>query len=64
MGLKPTYYATNVQFLESAEAKIVPSIMVEDWEVTLEKITRLNGDLFPGGGDTDYFDLGRKFSGR
>lgn len=31
--------------------------MTDDWSVTDEKLTKVNGVLFPGGAG-DYFDLG------
>lgn len=37
---------------------MVPLIMNEPAEVTMAKLTSLNGVLFPGGGG-DYYDFGQ-----
>ena len=47
-----------VQFMESAGARVVPLVVGESKEVTLEKLSKLNGVLFPGG-DGDYLEFGR-----
>ena len=48
--------SSYVQFMESAGARVVPLIMGEDWSVTLDKITKLDGILLPGGsGDYKAF---------
>src|SRR5687768_15658996 len=53
-----TYIMTPyVQFMESAGARVVPLIMGEPEEVTLEKLRKLDGVLMPGGGG-DYYDYG------
>jgi len=50
--------AAYVKFMESAGARVVPLIMGEPLEVTLEKVSKLSGVLFPGGGG-DYIEFGR-----
>lgn len=47
-----------VTFMESAGARVVPLILGETWDVTLDKINRVDGILFPGG-DGDYIEFGR-----
>jgi gamma-glutamyl hydrolase len=46
------------QFIEAAGARVVPLVLGEPREVTLEKLSKLNGVLFPGG-DGDYLEFGR-----
>jgi len=46
------------QFMEAAGARVVPLILGEPKEVTLDKLSKLNGVLFPGG-DGDYLEFGR-----
>lgn len=50
--------AAYVEFLQGSGARVVPLILGEDWSVTLDKINRLDGILFPGG-DGDYIEYGR-----
>jgi len=50
--------ATFVNFLESAGARVIPMVNGEPKEVTLDKLSRVNGVLFPGG-DGDYLDYGK-----
>jgi gamma-glutamyl hydrolase len=50
--------AAYARFMEAAGARVVPLIMGEPLETTLEKMSKLNGVLFPGGGG-DYIDFGR-----
>lgn len=45
--------------MQAAGARVVPLIWNEPWEVTLDKLSKLNGVLFPGG-DGDYIEYGRK----
>jgi gamma-glutamyl hydrolase len=49
--------AAYVKFMEAAGARVVPLILGEAEEVTLEKISKLDGVLFPGG-DGDYIEMG------
>lgn len=48
-----------VKFLEASGARVVPLILGEPEEVTMDKLSKLNGVLFPGG-DGDYTDYGLK----
>lgn len=54
-----TSYLMNsyVHYIESAGARVVPLILGEDEEKTIEKLKKLNGVLFPGG-DGSYYDHG------
>jgi gamma-glutamyl hydrolase len=47
-----------VDWLEAAGARIVPLVLGEDEEVTLNKLKGMNGVLFPGG-DGDYHEFGQ-----
>jgi len=49
--------AAYVKFMEAAGARVVPLILGEEEAVTLEKISKLDGVLFPGG-DGDYIQMG------
>lgn len=51
--------AAYVKFMETAGARVVPLILGEPEEVTIDKISKLDGVLFPGG-DGDYIDFGGK----
>ena len=51
--------STYVKYLEESGARVVPLIMGEPAEVTMEKLSKLNGVLLPGG-DGDYIDWGRQ----
>lgn len=51
--------AAYVKFMEAAGARVVPLIWNEDWSITEEKLSKINGVLFPGGAG-DYVDYGRK----
>jgi len=57
-GYSTYIMAAYVQFMEAAGARVVPLVVGETWDVTLNKIERLNGILFPGG-DGDYVEYGR-----
>ena len=57
-GYQTYIMAAYVQFLESAGARVIPLIKGEEWSVTLDKINRLDGVLFPGG-NGDYIEYGR-----
>ena len=46
-----------VHFMESAGARVVPIILEDDRAVVDDKLSKLNGILFPGGSG-DYLDLG------
>lgn len=50
--------AAYVRFVQGAGARVVPLIYDEPEEVTIEKLGKLNGVLFPGGGG-DYKDIGQ-----
>ena len=50
--------AAYVKFVEAAGARVVPLIWGEPEEVTIDKLSKLNGVLFPGG-DNDYDAFGR-----
>ena len=47
-----------VDFVMSAGARVVPLIVNEPRNVTIDKLSRLNGVLMPGG-DGDYLEYGR-----
>jgi gamma-glutamyl hydrolase len=47
-----------VNFMESAGARVVPLILGESEEVTLDKLSKMNGVLMPGGGG-DYYEHGK-----
>jgi len=47
-----------VDWVEAAGARVVPLIVGESEEDTLEKLKKLNGVIFPGG-DGDYLEYGR-----
>jgi hypothetical protein len=47
-----------VDFIIAAGARVVPFIMNEPKYVTLDKLSKVNGVLFPGG-DGDYLEYGR-----
>eukprot|EP00355_Strombidium_rassoulzadegani_P005599 CAMPEP_0168620262 /NCGR_PEP_ID=MMETSP0449_2-20121227/7040_1 /TAXON_ID=1082188 /ORGANISM="Strombidium rassoulzadegani, Strain ras09" /LENGTH=50 /DNA_ID=CAMNT_0008661249 /DNA_START=147 /DNA_END=299 /DNA_ORIENTATION=- len=49
--------ATYVRFIEAQGAQVVPLIIGEERNVTMEKISKLNGILMPGG-DSDYYEFG------
>lgn len=55
--------AAYVKFMEAAGARVVPLIWNEPEDVTMEKLSKLNGVLFPGG-DGDYEDFGRTIINR
>ena len=46
-----------VNFMETAGARVVVLVREEDQAVTDDKLTKLNGVLFPGG-DGDYLEIG------
>ncbi len=55
--------AAYVKYLEQSGARVVPLIMGEPTEVTMDKLSKLNGVFFPGGAG-DYIDWGRKIFDR
>jgi gamma-glutamyl hydrolase len=57
-GYNSYMMATYVDFIESAGARVVPLILGEPEEVILEKLSKVNGVLFPGG-NGDYLEFGR-----
>jgi hypothetical protein len=50
--------ASYVKYFESSGARVVPIILGEDWDITYDKLTKLNGVVFPGG-DGDYYSWGK-----
>jgi gamma-glutamyl hydrolase len=50
--------STYVDFIMSSGARVIPLIVTESREVTLEKLKKLNGVFLPGG-DGDYVEYGR-----
>jgi len=50
--------SSYVDFIMAAGARVVPLILTDPEEVTLQKLSKLDGVLFPGG-DGDYSDFGR-----
>lgn len=50
--------AAYVKFMEAAGARVIPLIWNEPKEVTMDKLSKINGVLFPGG-DGDYLEYGR-----
>jgi gamma-glutamyl hydrolase len=62
-GYNSYMMAAYAQFMESAGARVVPIIVNDTIEANLEKIEKLNGVLFPGGGG-DYEFLGRQIYNR
>lgn len=51
--------STYVHFVKSQGARVVPIILGEPEEVTRDKVSKLNGILFPGGAG-DYLDIGKR----
>jgi len=51
--------AAYVKFMEAAGARVIPLIVNEPEEVMMEKLSKINGVLFPGGAN-DYVSYGRK----
>jgi gamma-glutamyl hydrolase len=47
-----------VKYMESSGARVVPIIWGEPENVTLDKLSKLDGVLFPGG-DGDDYDIGK-----
>jgi gamma-glutamyl hydrolase len=50
--------SSYVKYMEAAGARVVPIIYGEPMEVTLDKVSKVDGVLFPGG-DGDNYDLGK-----
>jgi len=50
--------STYVDFMMAAGARVVPLIRSDPEDVTLDKLSKLDGILYPGG-DGDYSDFGR-----
>ena len=50
--------AAYVKWIEGSGGRVVPLIMGEPQEVTMAKLAKVNGVLFPGG-DGDYFEFGK-----
>jgi gamma-glutamyl hydrolase len=57
-GYKSYIMSSNVEFLQSAGARVVPLIRDDPEEVTLDKLSKLDGVLYPGG-DGNYTNFGR-----
>jgi gamma-glutamyl hydrolase len=51
--------AAYVKFMEAAGARVVPLVWNEPEEVTMDKLSKLDGVLFPGGANS-YVEWGRK----
>ena len=51
--------ASYVKFMEAAGARVVPLVWNEPAEVTMDKLSKLDGVLFPGG-DNEYLEYGGK----
>jgi len=51
--------AAYVKYMEAQGARVVPIIYGESWETTLDKLEKVDGVLFPGGGG-DYIEVGKK----
>ena len=51
--------ASYVRYIESFGARVVPLINEEDPEITEQKVKKLNGVLFPGGGG-DNLAIGKR----
>ena len=59
-GYKTYIMAAYVKYLEASGARVVPMMTTEDEATTLDKMSKVNGILFPGGGgSTNYTDYGR-----
>ena len=55
---KSTYIMqAYVTFMESAGARVIPFLSTDEDSVTDEKLSKVNGILFPGG-DGDYLEIG------
>jgi gamma-glutamyl hydrolase len=50
--------AAYVTFMESAGARVVPLILGEPLENTMDKLSKIDGVLFPGGSG-DYYEFGK-----
>jgi len=57
-GYRSYIMSSNVELLQSAGARVVPLIRDDPWEVTLEKLGKINGVLYPGG-DGNYSVFGK-----
>ena len=57
-GYRSYIMDSYVRFIEAQGAKVVPLIWGEPREVTLDKLSKLNGVFLPGGGG-DYVEYGR-----
>lgn len=57
-GKKSYIMSAYVKYMESSGARVVPIIWGEPENVTLDKISQLDGVLFPGG-DGDDYDIGK-----
>jgi len=58
-GYKSYIMKSYVDSVEAAGARVVPIIVGEPWQVTMDKLSKMNGVIFPGG-DGDYLEFGRK----
>jgi len=47
-----------VKYIESSGARVVPIIYGESKEIVMDKVSKLNGILFPGGAG-DYIEIGK-----
>ena len=46
-----------MKWLEASGARVIPLVPSDSWADTEDKVSRLNGVLFPGG-DGDYLEIG------
>lgn len=58
VGYKSYIMSSYVKYMEASGARVVPIVWGESQEVTLEKLSKLDGVLFPGG-DGDDYDIGQ-----
>lgn len=56
-GYNSYIMGTVVDFMKSSGARVIPMINGEPKDITLDKLSKINGVLFPGG-DGDYLTYG------
>jgi gamma-glutamyl hydrolase len=59
VGYDSYIMAAYVKFIEAAGARVVPLVWNEPAEVTMDKLSKLDGVLFPGGANS-YVQYGEK----
>jgi gamma-glutamyl hydrolase len=53
-----SYMMTSyVKYIEARGARVIPILYQDSKEVILDKLSKVNGVLYPGGGG-DYYDQG------